>query len=309
MSAAGYGMSGRRRMRLGERWYARWAFKWLIFAGVTGLTLFPYPTQTWRHVQHILNLESMVEPNAPELARWDDDMATLRATAKQQAGPGLESEPHAMQRLVERFVLDHVKYDWDWNLWGSADYMPTVAEMFRQGDTAADKQIREDCDGRAVMAASLMRRLGFDSHIVTDLRHVWVTTKQGEWMGPGRAKTIQSTAKGNETSILATAANLPVALSYGVAVFPFWRELVIAATAFVLLWHRRSGWRTGLIGGVLLVQGLLFMRLGFVAPQRVAREVSEWPSWIGVLHVACGLIVLMSAARVARLKMRSGPRL
>ena len=45
---------------------------------------------------------------------------------------------------------------------GSADYMPTVKEIF---DKAAetDGAAREDCDGRAVIAASLMKRLGYDA--------------------------------------------------------------------------------------------------------------------------------------------------
>ncbi len=292
--------NGKSSRSLWDRWYVRVPLKWFVFAIVTAFTLFPYPAQTLHHLSHISNLEKMVEPDAPELARWDGEMARLREQARKTAATGRESEARAMQRSVEKFVLAQVKYEWDWNLWGSADYMPTVREMFMRAEQFEDGQLREDCDGRAVIAASLMRRLGYDSQIVTDLRHVWVVTKQGEWMGPGRMKTLRSTPQGNQADIWTTLSNAPVALSYGVAVFPFWREMIIAGTAFVLLLHRRTGWRSALLGGVLIVQGLLFMRLGFMAPERVGREISAWPSWIGLLHVAAGMAVLMCASFVAR---------
>ena len=53
------------------------------------------------------------------------------------------SEPHALVRGVEKFVYGHVPYAWDWDTWGVADYLPSVAEVRRMG--------REDCDGRAVV--------------------------------------------------------------------------------------------------------------------------------------------------------------
>ncbi|MBK8268240.1 MAG: hypothetical protein IPK83_07990 [Planctomycetes bacterium] len=295
--------------------------KLLAFGIVTILTLFPDPIQLSRHLSHVTNLEKMVQPDAPELAAMEVELlARLDASAIVSSQPAIQNapersltpvakpgvrSPRETQREVERFVLEKVPYDWDWNIWGSADYMPTIAEMFEKAKSYADGKIREDCDGRAVMAASLMRRLGYDSHIVTDLRHVWVVTKEGEWMGPGRAKSVRSTSRGNKTDVWATIINIPVSLSYGIAVFPLWRECIIAATAYLLLLHRKMGWRSAVIGGILLIEGLLFMRLGYLAPQHVARDVSAWPSWIGILHLLLALGVLMRSSHMARRRVVS----
>lgn len=304
-----------------SRAFIRIPLKLLAFGIVTILTLFPNPIQLSRHLSHVTNLEKMVQPDAPELAAMEGELlARLGASAIASSQPAIQRaakrpltpvakpgvlSPRETQREVERFVLEKVPYDWDWNIWGSADYMPTVAEMFEKAKSYPDGRIREDCDGRAVMAASLMRRLGYESSIKTDLRHVWVETPEGKWMGPGRTASVRSTPSGNKTDWIATISNVPVSMSYGIAVFPLWRECIIASAAYLLLLHRKMGRRSAALGGVLLLQGLLFMRLGYMAPQHVAREVSAWPSWIGVIHIFAGLVVLMRSSHVARRRVVS----
>ncbi|MCB9863862.1 MAG: hypothetical protein H6820_10945, partial [Phycisphaerales bacterium] len=207
--------------------------------------------------------------------------------------------PKRVQKEVERFVYEKVKYDWDWNVWGSADYMPTVAEMFENAKNDPGGVIHEDCDGRAVMAASVLRRLGYQSSIVTDLRHVWVVTPQGEWMGPGRGKTMKSSKDGNKVNLLATISNVPVSLSYGVAVFPLWRELILTLTAWLLLSRRGMGKAKFLLGGLFLLQGLLFMRTGVLSPASLRGGAESWPAWVGIAHIAFGIGLLMWASRCA----------
>ncbi len=213
--------------------------------------------------------------------------------------------PSEVQKAVERLIYEEVLYDWDWNIWGVADYMPTIAEMFERARLYPDGMLREDCDGRAVMAASLMRRLGYDSRLVTDMRHVWVTTPQGQWMGPGRSTTVRSTPRGNVFSISTALMNAPAALSYGVSVFPLPRELIIAAAAFLLLLNRRMSVRAAMFGGLLLLQGLLFMRLGHVDPLGGSQS-REWPAWVGLLHILAGMAMLLYHGRAARRLERDG---
>lgn len=280
----------------------------MVFAFVTVWVLFPDPVRLARHIGHLSNLEAMVEPDVPQLADWEkevsrrlsDRAASLAAKGGQPIVDEHRSKARRVQRAIEAFVYEKVRYGWDWDVWGSADYMPTVEEMFQQSESDPNGRMHEDCDGQAVMAASLMRRMGYESAIVTDLRHVWVTTPEGEWMHPGRTKTLVSTKRGNRTSITRSMSNVPVALSYGTAVFPFWREWIILATAFLLVLHRGMKWRTILVGGVLLFQGLLFMRLGYLAPSAVSRQVSSWPSWVGGLHMATGFAVLWWFSHRAR---------
>jgi hypothetical protein len=279
--------------------------KLLVFGAVTFFVLFPNPVQFVRHLIHVSDMQAMIEPDAPQLAGWEAEFRR-RVAEKQQAWQRAEAtstQPYGhreVQQELERFVYEKVKYDWDWNVWGSADYMPTVEEMFDQAASSPDGQMREDCDGRAIIAASLLRRLGYASTVVTDLRHVWVTTGEGEWMGPGRTKTIVSSDEGNRTAFFATLGNMPVALSYGLAVFPLWRELIILGTAFLLTLGGRMAWGTTAFGGMLLLQGLLFMRLGYLAPQGVSGSGAAWPVWVGVMHMLGGFGVLLLTSFYAR---------
>jgi len=278
--------------------------KLLILAAVTFVVLFPNPAQFVRQLRHLSNLQAMIDPKAPQLAKWEAEFRQRLAHMQQPPAQYPISlrplGPRDVQQALQQFVYQKVKYDWDWNVWGSADYMPTVEEMFAQAARAPDGQMREDCDGRAVMAASLLRRLGYQSKIVTDLRHVWVTTPEGEWMGPGRKKSIVSGVGGNRTAIVATLGNVPVALSYGVAVFPLWRELIILATAFLLTLRRQMPWQALVLGAVLILEGLLFMRLGSLAPRGLPGQVSAWPAWVGLAHLAAGFGVLLMFSFRAR---------
>ncbi|HWL94471.1 MAG TPA: hypothetical protein VNT79_13180 [Phycisphaerae bacterium] len=304
---------GRRAGTL-SRWYFRVPAKLLVFLLVTFATLFPNPAQLWRHVNRLVNLDRMIEPDAPGLSQWDTELAELRTAAieAREASRGsmcgnisraTDSEGGWIQAAVQQFVYGKVQYAWDWETWACADYIPTVEEMFERGRRSPEGQIREDCDGRAVMAASIMKRLGYEPRLVTDLRHVWVETPEGKWMGPGRQTTLVSTPTGVEVDFWGTLSNVPVSLSYGIAVFPFWREMIIAAAAYLLMLHRRMNRMAAVMGGVLIVQGLLFMRLGFMAPQSVASEVSAWPSWLGMVHVAAALGVLLRASYLARRRL------
>lgn len=299
-----------------SQWYVRLPLKVAVFSIVTLFVLFPSPAQLLRHLSHLGNLEAMVDPEAPELAEWEREIRKhleAWASARMKSPPGSEAEfpdgggattseapPAAVQGWIEGLVTRKIEYAWDWDVWGAADYMPTVGEMFARAEGSEDGRLREDCDGRAVMAASLMRRFGYQSSIVTDLRHVWVITPEGEWMGPGRNKTIESSSSGNRTSIAATLGNVPVALSYGIAVFPLWRELIILATAAALVCHRRMPRRAIALGGLLILQGLLFMRLGFFSPGGVSEAAHAWPAWVGAGHLVAGFAILQRFSYRAR---------
>ncbi len=308
-------------------WLIRIPLKWTILAIVVFFVLFPNPAQFIRHLRHVSNFERMIEPNAPQFAVWEAELRDRLTKAADKSrkrngqpavSPPMSADtgpttrpgdhewndalsPKRVQKEVEKFTYEKVKYDWDWNVWGSADYMPTVAEMFESAGNQPDGVIREDCDGRAVMAASLMRRLGYQSSIVTDLRHVWVTTPQGDWMGPGRKTTMRSTKAGNKVDYLSTISNVPVSLSYGVAVFPLWREVILTLTIWLLLCRLGMGWRTFFFGGLLLFQGLLFMRMGVLAPASLRAGNEAWPAWVGLIHAVLAMGFLYWASwRVGR---------
>lgn len=291
-----------------SRWYVRMPVKGGIFILVTFFVLYPDPRLFVRHVSHLRNLDGMVQPDAPQLKTWEAELQRRllenRGPESAAGGPpghwARDLPARRVQKEAEKLVYEKVTYQWDWDVWGAADYMPTVAEMFAKAEETGGGQLFEDCDGRAVLAASLMRRLGYESSLVTDLRHVWVKTPAGEWMGPGGGKTVQSTREGNKLDLASIWRNVPVSLSYGIAVFPLSRELVILVTAFVLLLDRRMPWRAAAIGGLLLIQGLLFMRCGALAPDQLRRFNVSWPAVVGLLHLLGGFILLQWTAYRAR---------
>lgn len=288
---------------LGRRWYWRVPLKCLLFAIVVIFVLFPNPSRLVRHLSNVASWEALIEPDAPELAMLEQELRTRIAALREEPEGELVAPPsiaRRTQREIQRLVYERVGYDWDWNLWGCADYMPTIAEIFAKA-AESDGQLREDCDGRAIIAASLMRRLGYQPSLATDLRHVWVETIEGKWMGPGRDKTLESSMKGIQYRT--TLTNLPIALSYGVAVFPLGRELIILLTLVILASHRRMSRRALALGVLLLVDGLLFMRTGYLSPGEVSHAASAWPAWVGGLHAAIGMAILWLSSHRAR---RSG---
>lgn len=194
-------------------------------------------------MQHWSNPNALIEPNSPTLQPL---VAELRA--------GLPSglSPKDTLRRVEKFVYDHVEYKWDWETWGMADYLPTVEEVFQMGG--------EDCDGRAVVAASLLKNLGYDARIVTDFAHVWVTTPEGETMGPGKTKTVEMTEQGMKFDA-SGLKQIPQTLAYGIAVFPLPRELVLLVVFWLLLLGK-SGAIRSVLALLFLTAGLLLLRYG-----------------------------------------------
>lgn len=251
------------------RWYVRWPCKWAAFGIVYFIVCFPYPSLFIRHVRHWSNPNALIEPNAPALQPWVQELRAMPA----------ESDPQAVLKRVQQFVYDHVPYDWDWNTWGLVDYMPTITEVIEMG--------HEDCDGRAVVAASLLRNLGFNAHIVTDFAHVWVATDYGETMGPGKIKTVEMTDKGLKFQ-WGGLLELPRATAYGTAVFPIGREIILLLAAWLLL--MRTSPRL-LLGGFTLSLMLIGLYLVYQEDEPL-RSVHSWvvislmvESWLFFLYV------------------------
>lgn len=281
--------------RRGLPWYFRFSIKWLILALVVLFVLFPDPRLLVRNVRHISNLNAMIDEKDPDLRKWVAEFDVYQASLAP-----VPTQPAQTQRAVEKFVYAHVPYQWDWELYGAADYMPTVAEMFEYARQRPDGKVYEDCDGRAVMCASMLRAMGFDARIVTDLQHVWVETPLGPLMGPGMTPAMQSSAAGNRTNLAAAGSNALTALSFGMSVFPFWREFVIWAAVVLLSVHRRMGWKAALLGAALTLQGLLFVRSGVISKPDFRWLSQSWPATVGVIHIVVGLLILWIASFRAR---------
>jgi len=228
----------------------RWGAKAAILALVTLVVLYPKPWLLATWFSRIGDLVHALDPAHPGLAPLEERVrASLSAKAP----------PEEVLRLVQQTVHERIPYGWDWDVWGVAEYLPTVDEALRMG--------REDCDGRAVVAASLLRRMGYDAWLVSDVLHMWVETPQGETMNPtGGDKTLVGRRQGTEAAgtqwnvTLGFAQNLARAASFGIAVFPLARELIILVTICLLALQPHSSLLRRLLGCALLGLALSLIR-------------------------------------------------
>lgn len=153
----------------------RWLLKALLLAVFTLVVFFPRPDQLVKQLPRWKNPDSLIETNMPF-------MAEINKKIDEQLKP--DGTKKDEMKAVERFVYREIKYGYDWDVWGNTDYWPTVAEVW------ANKQ--EDCDGQAVLAASILKSRGFpDVHIVGNLSHVWVDSGTNEVMSPQADKNFQ----------------------------------------------------------------------------------------------------------------------
>lgn len=259
----------------------RWPIKWCLLALVVFLTLYPRPDLFARHINHFNRLNSLPDPADPALA-------PLRAKFVQhlQTRGLLHAPPEQLLDEVNAFVRRQIPYSWDWDNWGVADYIPTLPEVIARGT--------EDCDGRAVVAAALLRSLGVPANLVADTRHMWVRTPQGETMNPMGPPIIQTTEQGLQIRWAGLLDLGPPA--FGVSVFPLSREFIILAAVWLLLLPRHVRWKPAMAALLLMIQGLLIVRLLGADPVR-----PHIPGIVVGCAIAIAAIAVMSLLAPKRL--------
>lgn len=220
-------------------------------------------------------MSTLVDPDAESIQPW---LTELRPQITDDLSPS------QALRTVESFVYKKVPYAWDWDNWGVVDYLPTVDEVVEKG--------REDCDGRAVVAASLLSNLGYKAELVTNYAHMWVKTDKGETMSPGKTKVMVSTKKGKKFNFRGFM-EIPQASVYGIAIFPLLRELIVAGVLWLLLIRNHGGRVCNLITLSVFTGGLLLLRLG----GKNYRNPVYWQEGLGVLVMLLAIILLILWSR------------
>ncbi len=264
-----------RRIQCSPAWI-RWPVKWAVLAGVTFLVLYPDPRLFIRTIRHERMIDELSDPSCPSLVPVLEEFEGFLA----ESGAAEISREQLLTE-VERFVLRRVPYAFDWEVWGVVDYLPTLPELLAKG--------REDCDGRAVLAAAILRARGIDAHLVGDPRHLWVTTPHGQLMGPLGQPVFAATASGLEVDWLRMLD--PGPLAFGIAIFPVYRELIILLCAWLLLlWPSCTRLQAGLLL-LLLVEALILLRLAGRDPRAPMYGGILWAGLhiLGAVWVSCRL--------------------
>jgi predicted transglutaminase-like cysteine proteinase len=142
----------------------RWALKTFLFAFLVLLVLNPNLKRTWMQIQHTFKPESLIQTSFPGM---EEIHARLDQMVLENAGQTKEV------KLIERFVYDHIRYVSDYENWWNLEYWPTAEEVWARQ--------QEDCDGRAILAVSIMRARGYSSaRLVIGLNHMWVEVDANE---------------------------------------------------------------------------------------------------------------------------------
>lgn len=265
-------------------WYGRIPIKILLFLSVLFLTLYPKFWLLPRTIDRYRDMNAMLDPDHPELELLEQRVRDDSPDA---------ADGRTALAAVQKVVYQRIPYAWDWEVWGVCEYLPTIAEVFEKG--------REDCDGRAVVAASLLRRLGYEADLVSDLLHVWVHTPAGETMSPtGGEKTFIATATGTKAAFSwKSLNNLCRGAAYGVSVYPLSREIVILAAFCALTMQPRSSvWRR-IAGCLILWIALDVLRSSGRSAAMQGQAADVLRAWLGVLLIAVGWLVLAVRAKVA----------
>lgn len=269
-------------------WPVRGAVKLSVLGAVVVVVLYPKIWLVPRWVERMSDMNSVLEPEHPRLAQLES-VARAKLASREQGGD--------VRTVVEETVCETVPYAFDWETWGVMDYLPTVEEVFLHG--------HEDCDGRAVVAASLLRRMGTDAWLVCDLKHVWVATPEGELMSPGEGTKTMVGKPGGTQAVIAsdTVANLSRGFAFGIAVFPLERELIIlAALCLVSLQPRSAVWRRLAGCGLLLAALALFRQAG---PSADGLAIRPWLVWLGMLVAVAGWLALAMRGRPPAMRPRA----
>lgn len=267
------------------QWLAAQSFgkRLCVKAALLGLftlaVFFPRPDQLVKQFPRWKNPDSLIETNVPFLAEINkkiDEQLKPDGTKKDEL------------KAVERFVYREVKYGYDWDVWGNTDYWPTVMEVW-EGK-------KEDCDGLAVLAASILKSRGFeDVHIVGNLSHVWVATQTNELMSPQADRNFQKVD--GKLKVKLPGANTFLLSWAHINKFPAVRSLALLTAILLLVahpvWHGARWWMAFGIGAAGL---LLLYDWGGKYLQSSAIGANLW-FWMGNALVIGAIIMVWRTRR------------
>lgn len=198
----------------------RVAIKALILGSVIFIVLYPHPVLFFEQLRHYWNAEALIQPDFPGMAGINREI---------DAALPLHASKDEEFQAIQRYVYEHIRYEYDWRNWGNLDYWPSAAQVWQRQ--------REDCDGQAILAVSILRSRGFaTAKLVGNFRHIWVAVERQELMEPDTEQTF--TQEGGKTIVALPSREMIFnSIAFYVAAFPAMRNLSIYLTLLLLCYH------------------------------------------------------------------------
>ncbi|MBM3836198.1 MAG: transglutaminase domain-containing protein [Verrucomicrobia bacterium] len=143
---------------------ARGAVKVFLFGILAALVLNPNLRIAYKQLRHTFEPERLIQPAFPSMQQVNRKIDRM-----------IHDHPtgHSEVKIVERFVYKSVRYVSDYENWNNVEYWPSAEEVWHRR--------QEDCDGRAILAVSILRSRGYHSaKLVVGLNHMWATVNENE---------------------------------------------------------------------------------------------------------------------------------
>ena len=227
------------------------------------LILFPDVPKLFAQLGRIGAAERLIEPDHPVVAEWS-------RAVDAELPPGLTRAEQVV--WIEKYVGRRLPYCHDWIQWWNADYWPTASEAIAAG--------REDCDGIAVVVASVLRHRGYRARLVGNTLHIWVAVDDTgqEILGALEDKAYASDLGWS----LPRFSTLLEGVRFGLAEFPWFRwALLLAWPLGVISWGSRRRVVRSVAAGVVALGLAIAAALLFSSTLFGISVVALLPALIG----------------------------
>ncbi|MCC6740424.1 MAG: hypothetical protein IT452_15375 [Planctomycetia bacterium] len=200
--------------------------------------LFSHPGRALHELRTLRDPNALIAPDDPAVAHLSGEIDA--------AMPG-DLDRRAQVAWIGAFVERRIAYAHDWDQWWNVDYWPTPSETVASG--------REDCDGIAVLTASVLKHRGFEPRIEASYEHVWVAVDDDRILNPD----TETNFDGEHWSLPGPALILSW-FRYSLTSFPVWRWATLVLWVFLVArWPNR---RRFAVEGAVSCTALLLAALG-----------------------------------------------
>jgi len=229
-----------RLARLPNAW--RWILKLIIAVVLLFFIIFPRPVLFIRQISRYTHPEELVDPDFPGIQEINQTLDSL-----------LEQNPEQTElQLIQSYIYTNIEYIHDWDQWHNSDYWASPAETWRTR--------REDCDGQAILAVSIMRSRGYSqAQLGINLLHIWARIDSIQIMGAMPEENIRK--QDGQIKLRLPSVKLILQTSaYLLEHFPAFRSLLILFIVLGLAYHPQTKRQPFLGVTIICLLGFILLR-------------------------------------------------